>query len=163
MPTPAAVHHHVVVGGGPARAFAVFTDVGSWWPLAIRSVLGAEATVGFVDGQLVEQAVDGRTALWGTATRWEPGVAVALTWHPGRSPERAGRLEITFAGVGQETLVALEHSGWDGYDDPAGARDDYDRGWPRMLGLFRDVANGAPQGNEHRIDGASASFPASEE
>ncbi len=154
MPSPATVRHHVAVGGDPVRAFEVFTDVGSWWPLAIRSVLSAEATVGFVDGQLVEQAVGGRTAVWGTVTRWETGVAVALTWHPGRSPENAGRLEITFAGDGAETLVALEHSGWDGYDDPVGARDDYDRGWPRMLGLFRDVANGGGDGNEHGTDGA---------
>jgi hypothetical protein len=133
------------VEGDPVRAFEVFTDVGSWWPLAMRSVLGAEGTVGFVDGLLLEQAVDGRTAVWGTVTRWEPGVAMALTWHPGRSPELAGRLEIAFAGDGTETLVALDHSGWDGYDDPAGARDDYNRGWPRMLKLFRDKANASPR------------------
>jgi hypothetical protein len=130
-----------VVDIDPSQAFGVFTAVGSWWPLGIRSVLGTEATVGFVDGQLVEQAVEGPTAVWGTVIRWEPGVALALTWHPGRPPERAGRLEVTFAATGAQTLVALEHSGFEGYDDPAGARDDYNRGWPRMLGLFRDQAN----------------------
>jgi len=139
--TPPTVHHQVVVDTDPVRAFQVFTAVGSWWPLGIRSVLGTEATVGFVDGQLVEQGVEGRTAVWGTVTRWEPGVAVALTWHPGRPPERAGRLEVTFAATGAQTLVALAHSGFEGYDDPAGARDDYNRGWPRMLELFRDQAN----------------------
>jgi hypothetical protein len=141
-----------VVDTDPVGAFQVFTDVGSWWPLGVRSVLDAEATVGFVNGRLVEQAVDGRTAVWGTVTRWAPGVSVALTWHPGRSPERAGRLEIAFAGDGAETLVTLDHSGWDGYDDPAGARDDYNRGWPRMLGLFRDQANARPNRDDHRID-----------
>ena len=141
MPTPPAVHHQIVVDTDPSVAFGVFTAVGSWWPLGIRSVLGTEATVGFVNGRLVEQGADGRTALWGSVTRWEPGVAVALTWHPGRPPEQAGRLEITFAAEGAQTLAALEHSGWEGYDDPAGARDDYNRGWPRMLGLFRDQAN----------------------
>ena len=141
MPTPPAVYHEVVVETDPIRAFEVFTDVGSWWPLAVRSVLGTDATVGFVNGRLVEQAVDGRTAVWGTATRWVPAMAVALTWHPGRPPEKAGRLQVAFAADGSQTLVTLEHSGWDGYDDPAGARDDYDRGWPRMLGLFRDQAN----------------------
>jgi hypothetical protein len=144
VPTPPAVYHEVVVETDPIRAFEVFTDVGSWWPLAVRSVLGTDATVGFVNGRLVEQTVDGRTAVWGTATRWAPGVAVTLTWHPGRPPEKAGRLQIAFVADGAQTLVTLEHSGWDGYDDPAGARDDYDRGWPWMLGLFRDQASGDP-------------------
>lgn len=146
MPTPAAVHHRVVVDTDPLRAFAVFTAVGRWWPLGARSVLGADGTVGFADGRLVEQAVDGRTALWGTVTRWEPGVAVALTWHPGRPPVPAGRLEIAFAADGAQTLVTLDHSGWDGYDDPAGARSEYDRGWPRMLGLFREEAHSTLDG-----------------
>ncbi len=85
----------------------------------------------------------------------------AARWRTlGCGPARDGSVR---AGPGEETLVALEHSGWDGYDDPAGARDDYDRGWPRMLGLFRDVANGRPDRNEHRIDGASVSVPPSEE
>ncbi len=141
MPSPPAVHHQVVVDADPARAFDVFTAVGRWWPLDVRSALGADGTVGFVDGRLVEQAVDGRTAVWGTVTGWVPGLSLALTWHPGRPPKPAGRLEIAFAGAGAQTLVTLDHSGWDGYDDPAGARDDYDRGWPRMLGLFRHEAN----------------------
>jgi len=152
VPTPPAVHHQIVVDTDPSVAFGVFTAVGSWWPLGIRSVLGTEATVGFVDGQLVEQAVEGPTAVWGTVIRWEPGVAVALTWHPGRSPERAGRLEVTFAATGAQTLVALEHSGFEGYDDPSGAREDYDRGWPRMLGLFRDQADATPSANDPRTE-----------
>ncbi len=140
-PTPVTVRHQVVVGTDSARAFDVFTAIGTWWPLAARSVLGTEATVGFVDGQLVEQAVEGRAAVWGSVIHWTRGGSVALTWHPGRPPERAGRLEVTFATDGAQTLVTLEHSGWDGYDDPARARDDYYRGWPVMLGLFRDQAN----------------------
>ncbi len=130
----------------PLRSFEVFTAVGSWWPLALRSVLDTAATVGFVDGRLVEQATDGRTVVWGSVTRWAPGASLALTWHPGRPPERAGCLEVTFAADGAHTVVTLEHSGWDGYDDPAGARDDYHQGWPRMLGLFRDKANAGPNG-----------------
>jgi activator of Hsp90 ATPase-like protein len=141
LSTPPDIRHQVMVDGDSVRAFNVFIDVGSWWPLAIRSVLSTGAMVGFVDGRLVEQSVDGESAVWGTVSRWAPGVAVALTWHPGRSPERAGLLEVTFTAAGAKTLVTLEHSGWDGYDDPAGARDDYYRGWPRMLALFRDKVN----------------------
>lgn len=142
--TPVAVHHQVVVDTDPVLAFDVLTSFGRWWPLGLRSVLGASATVGFVDGRLVERSTDGRTVVWGTVTRWIRGVSVALTWHPGRSAERAGRLEVTFAAAGAQTLVTLEHTGWDGYDDPHGARADYDRGWPRMLGFFRDEANAGP-------------------
>ena len=57
------------MGTDPVRAFQVFTAVGSWWPLGVPSVLDAEATAGFADGRLLEQAADGRTAVWGTVTR----------------------------------------------------------------------------------------------
>jgi hypothetical protein len=73
-------------------------------------------------------------------------VSVALSWHPGRTSERAGHLEVAFAADGVQTLVTLEHSGWDGYDNPAGARDDYDEGWPRVLELFKKEANARPDG-----------------
>jgi hypothetical protein len=139
--TPPAVHHQVVVDTDPLRAFQVFTTIGSWRPLGVRSVLGTDASVGFVDGRLVERSADGRTAVWGTVTRWMPGASLALTWHPGRPPANGGRLAVTFAAAAAQTLVTLEHSGWDGYDDPAGARVDYYRGWPRMLELFRDRVN----------------------
>jgi hypothetical protein len=129
-----------MVGTDPDRAFERFTEIGRWWPLAVRSVLPTPGTVGFVDGRLVEQSAMGETAVWGSVTGWAPGVALALTWHPGRTPHLAGRLQITFASTGAHTLVTLEHSGWDGYTDPVGARRDYDHGWPRMLELFRAEA-----------------------
>ena len=50
---------------------------------------------------------------------------VALGVDVYKRQERAGRLEVAFATDGAQTLVTLEHSGWDGYDDPAGARHDY--------------------------------------
>jgi hypothetical protein len=146
-----AFHHEVVVDTAAMRAFEVFTDLGTWWPLAVRSVLGAEGTVGFVRGRLVEQAVDGRCAVWGTVTRWAPGETLALTWHPGRSPEKAARLEVSFVPEGPQTLLTLEQAGWEGYDDPAGARDDYDRGWPRMLALFAALANARSAATPPRI------------
>jgi hypothetical protein len=128
------------VEADPVRAFEVFTAIDRWWPLAVRSVLGSAATVGFVDGQLVERSAVGETAIWGKVTRWEPGVAVELTWHPGRPRERASQLTVTFAATESKTQVTLQHSGWDGYDDPVAARDDYNKGWPRMLGLFHHEA-----------------------
>ena len=56
-------------------------------------------------------------------------------WWP---PERAGRVTVTSGAVDARTLVTLEHAGRDGYEDPVGARDGHHRGWPWMLGPFRD-------------------------
>jgi len=66
----------------------VFTArLGRWWPLAELSVFGDGAAVSFSGGQIIESAADGRTAVWGTVTRWEPPDAVAFTWHPGQPAE----------------------------------------------------------------------------
>ena len=129
------------MGADPLRAFGVFTAIGLWWPLSVRSVLGPGSAVGFVDGRLVEWSPHGETAVWGTSIGWVPGEAVALTWHPGRPPQAAGRLTVRFIAAGPQTLVTLNHSGWEGYDDPVAARHDYNQGWPRMLGLLRDQVN----------------------
>jgi hypothetical protein len=126
------------VDADPAAAFEVFTaGLGRWWPLASHSVYETgSASVAFADGQILERSADGRTALWGTVTRWEPAVAVAFTWHPGRSPEGASHVEVTFAAADAQTLVTLEHTGWEVFGDPAAARDSYDEGWPVVLDQF---------------------------
>ena len=100
--------------------------------------LRAGATVAFTDGQIVERSADGRVAVWGTVTRWEPPGALSFTWHPGHGPERASRIEITFTAAGGQTLVAVRHSGWDAFDDPAAARAEYEHGWPLVLESYRD-------------------------
>jgi uncharacterized protein YciI len=46
---------------------------------------------------------------------------------------------VTFAGAGAETLVALRHDGWDVFDEPAAAREEYDHGWPTVLGHYRSA------------------------
>lgn len=79
-------------------------------------------------------------AVWGTVTRWEPGAAVAFTWHPGRSPEQSSHVEVSFTAVGSQTRVTLEHSGWQAFDDPAAARTEYEHGWPVVLARYRDQA-----------------------
>jgi uncharacterized protein YciI len=142
-----AVRREVLVDADPATAFEVFTAaIGRWWPLAELSVHGAGATLAFIDGQIVERSAEGETALWGTVTRWEPPAAVAFTWHPGGTSERASHVEVTFTPSEARTLVRLEHSGWQVFDDPTAARDEYDRGWPRVLDLFRDEAARRPEG-----------------
>ena len=62
----------------------------------------------------------------------------------GLHDDPARHLEVTFAAVGAQTLATLDHSGWEGYDDPVAARHDYNQGWPRMLGLYRRWAEFRP-------------------
>ena len=133
------IRREILVDADPAVAFEVFTaGLGRWWPLDEFSVCGQDATVAFDGGQIVERSPGGKTAIWGTVTRWEPPVAVAFTWHPDRPAERASHVEVTFTAAGGQTLVRLEHTGWDVFDDPATARDNHDRGWLLVLGRYRE-------------------------
>ncbi len=90
----------------------------------------------FDGGQIIERGPDGTTSLWGTVTRWEPPGALAFSWHPGQPAERASQVQITFAAADGQTLVTLEHAGWEAFDDPAAARAEYDQGWPMVLDRF---------------------------
>ena len=65
---------------------------------------------------------------------------MAFSWHPGQPPERASQVEITFAAAGGQTLVTLEHTGWEAFADPAAARAQYDQGWPVVLDCYRCYA-----------------------
>jgi uncharacterized protein YciI/uncharacterized protein YndB with AHSA1/START domain len=141
MSTVPPIRREIRVDADPATAFEIFTArIGQWWPVAELSVFGSGATVAFADGQIIERAADGHSSCWGTVTRWEPGAAVAFSWHPGTPPDRASAVEVTFTADGAQTVVVLEHSGWDTFDDPAAARAEYDQGWPAVLGHYRDHA-----------------------
>jgi hypothetical protein len=85
--------------------------------------------------------------------REAPPAAVAFTWHPGQPAERASHVVVTFAaapgsanpgetGTGEagtgQTLVRLEHAGWEAFDDPVGARTEYERGWPVVIGRYQE-------------------------
>jgi len=142
------IRREVLVDAGPETAFDVFTaGIGRWWPIAGHSVHGADGTVAFTGGQLVERSAAGQRCVWGTVTRWEPPAAVAFTWYPGRTPEQSSHVEVTFAATGPQTLVTLIHSGWEVYADPAAMRAEYDQGWPAVLGQYRDHA-GRPDEEE---------------
>jgi uncharacterized protein YciI len=136
------IRREILVGADPATAFEAFTaHIGRWWPLAELSVYGTGAIVGFSGGQIIERSAEGRSTVWGTVTRWEPAAAVAFTWHPGGTPERASHVEVTFTPAGTQTLVTLTHAGWDALDDPAAARAEYQQGWPMVLDRYRDHAD----------------------
>jgi hypothetical protein len=52
-----------------------------------------------------------------------------FSWHPGRLAERASQVQVTLAAADGQTLVTLEHAGWEAFDDPAAARAEYDQGF----------------------------------
>jgi uncharacterized protein YciI len=142
MSTVPPIHREILVDADPVTAFEVFTErIGRWWPLASLSVYGADATVAFAGGQIIERSADGNAAVWGTVTRWEPPDAVAFSWHPGQPGERASHVEVTFAALDGQTRVTLEHSGWEVFADPAAARAEYDQGWPVVLECYRHDAS----------------------
>ncbi len=128
------------------RAFALFTDgIAGWWPLATHSVAGEKA-VGCrfeprVGGRLLETAADGSEHAWGTVLAWQPPARVVLTWHPGRAPDTAQELEISFRAEGDGTRLRLVHTGWERLADAAPReRADYDSGWDFVLGRYVSAA-----------------------
>lgn len=145
------IRREVIVTADPQQAFSVFTDeISAWWPLAELSVLGPASLVGFRDGKLVEGTADGREAVWGEVHEWEPGRRLRLSWHPGR--ETSSELTITFSPTETGTLVVLEHSGWEGFADPAGSRTEYGEGWTGVLELYRGHAEPEPDPGPGRHD-----------
>ena len=135
------IRRQIMVELNPDQAFELFTArIGDWWPLAQLSVFGAEATVAFVGSELVEVLGERRTR-WGRVTEWIPGRRVTFSWHPGAPEEQpSSQVSVSFEAAGDQTRVILEHSGWEAYDDPARARDEYDRGWPMVLDLYAAAA-----------------------
>jgi uncharacterized protein YciI len=144
------IRREVLVDVDPVTAFEVFTEnLGRWWPLAELSVYGDSATVAFTDGQIVERSADGQSAVWGTVTRWEPPGVVAFSWHPGQPAASASHVEVTFAAAASQTRVTLEHRGWEAFADPAGARAEYDHGWPMVLDRYRGYTARRDEPDDH--------------
>jgi uncharacterized protein YciI len=137
------IHREVLVDAGPHKAFEVFTArIGDWWPLATHSVYGEGGSVAFEDGQIIERSAAGDSTVWGRVTRWEPPDAVAFTWHPGQPGEEAMDVTVTFAVAGEQTLVTLEHRGWEVRANPAAVRAEYESGWPVVLESYRAEVSG---------------------
>ena len=140
MTEPAPVRREVVVAAPPATAFALFTaHIGSWWPLTNHSVFGAGGTVAFEGDQVVERS-GGRSAVWAEVISMDPPNSLELSWHPGHDASRATELTVRFIGISNNdgaTMVSLEHRGWHRLADPQGTREEYDQGWPIVLGVFQ--------------------------
>ncbi|HUO81225.1 MAG TPA: SRPBCC domain-containing protein [Gammaproteobacteria bacterium] len=136
------IHSTVVVPAPPEAAFRRFTDdIASWWPLASHSV-GQEQSQTCVfearpGGRIYERLRDGSTALWGTVSRCDPPHRLAFSWHPGRAPETAQTVTVSFSREGTGTRLELVHGGWERFGTGADAMHaNYARGWDFVLRQF---------------------------
>ncbi len=146
------VRRQIVVPVAPSVAFDVFTsEIGQWWSLDDgHSVHGEGGTVRFVDGKLIEEN-DASVAVWGSVLEWMPPEHVRITWHPGQEPSVHTEVSVRFAAVGDgsQTLVTLEHSGWERLAEPIASRDEYANGWVGVLGGYADRAAVSAPHHDH--------------
>ena len=123
-----------------AEAFRIFVnEMGSWWPLAKRSMslkaVGKPAKSLQVDprvgGRIVEIGPDGSEHHWGTFRQLDPSNLVAMDFHMGMPPEQASLVEVRFVPVESDrTRVTLTQSNWEAFGDMAEMlRGGYEPGW----------------------------------
>lgn len=137
------VRKQIKVDLSPEQAFRLFTEgIDKWWPLATHSVGEEQAEScyfeGFVGGRIMEVLKDGSQSEWGKVLVWEPFKRVRFSWYPGRTPETAQEVTVTFSELeGGGALVELVHTGWETLGDRAGsARAGYEVGWDFVLAKY---------------------------
>ena len=124
------------------KAFELFTTgIGKWWPLLTHSVGAEQAETcffeGWVGGRIVEVLKDGSQSEWGRVVLWEPFHKVSFYWYPGRTPDTAQEVTVTFSAIPGGSLVELVHVGWETLGMAAQARrDGYDTGWDYVLAKY---------------------------
>jgi uncharacterized protein YndB with AHSA1/START domain len=85
-------------------------------------------------GLIVEHGRGGERHLWGTVLSWAPPSRLEFSWHPGRPPETAQRVEVTFEAVPEGTRVVLTHSEWQRLGSEAETvRASYEQGWEAVF------------------------------
>lgn len=127
-------------------AFQLFTEgMGRWWPLATHSVGKEQAETcfmeGWVGGRIVEVFKDGGQVEWGRVLIWEPYGKLSFTWHPGREPDTAQEITVTFNETAGGTQIELVHVGWEILGEEAlASRDGYETGWDEVLAKYESLA-----------------------
>ena len=141
------VRKQLKVGLSVERAFDLLTaGIGTWWPLATHSVGHEQAETcyfeGWVGGRIVEVLEDGSQSEWGKVLAWEPFRRIVFQWYPGREPDTAQEVTVTFSEIPGGSLVELVHVGWEILGDEGVAkRNSYDTGWDYVLAKFIIAGN----------------------
>jgi len=120
--------YRVEVPCNQKKAFEVFSEMATWWPLDKRAMslyeTGNPARTITVDarkgGRIVEIGADDSEHHWGTFTAFDPHDYLAMDFHMGLPAEQTGTVEVKFTPMDDaRTLVELVHSNWEGYGDMA--------------------------------------------
>lgn len=123
----------------PAVVFATFASrFADWWPVKTHSLSRDAATTCRMTldpgGAVEERAPDGTWHRWGTMELLEPGRRLRFSWHPGREPESAQWIDVTFEAAGDGSRITLTHGGWVALGEIAPIlRREYAAGWRTVL------------------------------
>ncbi len=145
----------------PDRAFGAFTEeISQWWrPHALFPfTAGRTGELEFEtgpDGRLVERYDDGTTFTIGEVRQWDPPRALALTWRQDSfADDQTTELHVSFDDVGEgQTLLTVEHFGWDGIPADHAARHGFPLGafsqryaewWQVLLGAMATTLRARP-------------------
>lgn len=91
-----------------------------------------------VGGRIFERTPAGAEHDWGEITEWDPPRKLSYLWHIGRDRSDATSVDIYFSAANElETLVEIEHRGWDHLGASAATWRDRNRiGWETLLPHF---------------------------
>ena len=94
-------------------------------------------------GRVYERMTTGEEAHWANVTAWEPPHRLVLEWNVNPDAVAPTEIEVRFTPEGEGTRVDLEHRGWEIFaEEGKETRDNYDNGWPAVLGCFERTLNG---------------------
>jgi uncharacterized protein YndB with AHSA1/START domain len=152
--TDLAVRKSVTVEAPQERAFAVFTNMTTWWIMDSHHI-GEQVPEAIVmepraGGRWFERTSDGVETEWGRIIDWEPPTRVLLAWHLNHEwefdpdPEKATEIEVHFVAEGPTTTrVELEHRGFERLGEHAASVSEAvgsPNGWSGLLALYAKVA-----------------------
>ena len=147
-----AVRHEIGVELSPERAFALFNELGAWWPLAY-TFSGAKFDSAHIEpragGRWFERSETGDEIPWGEVRVYEHGRRLVLQWGIGPDrkpapPARSSEVEVRFAPADAAARVSVEHRDFERHGEGAEllrqGMDSDAQGWPLILAEFRRAA-----------------------
>jgi uncharacterized protein YndB with AHSA1/START domain len=152
--TIAPVRKSLLVRTPQARAFEVFTaGLDRWWPKG-HHIGPSEPKEVMIEpragGRWFERAADGIETAVGHVLVWEPPQRFAISWEINgewkSDPRLGSEVEVRFIAESENTTrVELEHRLFErmGVEGGTKMHDSVDRGWPAILDLFQQAAEGA--------------------
>jgi uncharacterized protein YndB with AHSA1/START domain len=136
-----ALEVEFTVGCSPHHAFDVWANHANvWWPRK-HTRSGDEASVVTFEprpgGRVYERTPDGTEHDWGEIIAWEPPTRLVYLWHIYGERADATRVEITFTGSDDSTVVMVRQTGWENLGKRgAQLRERNQHGWSVLIDAF---------------------------